>query len=169
MFISESHANPVCMQYTLGGAACEQQRDNTTNKILLTTVDIDCIEYWNLYSNYTEHDNSKQLELDEAYHLKYKVVCKWNQELKEQYTLSFDIEGIDSLRNKITNAKSVGITQNIIDELYTNVKLIFLKPAKTTGMTKIVKHTKFSRKPRSHAKHKWFTKECEILRKDYMF
>ena len=53
--------------------------------------------------------------------------------------MSFDIEGIDSLRNKITNAKSVGITHNIIDELYTNVKLIFLKPAKTTGMTKIVK------------------------------
>ena len=84
-------------------------------------------------------------------------------------TLYAYIEGIDSLRNKITNAKSVGITQNIIDELYTNVKLIFLKPAKTTGMTKIVKHTKFSRRSRRHAKHKWFTKECEILRKDYMF
>ena len=85
--------------------------------------------------------------MGEAYHSEYKVVCKWNQELKEQYTLSLDIEGIDSLRNNITNAKSVGITQNIIDELYTNVKFIFLKPAKTTGMTKIVKHTKFSRKP----------------------
>ena len=24
----------------------------------------------------TDHDNSKQLVLDEAYHLEYKVVCK---------------------------------------------------------------------------------------------
>ena len=31
--------------------ACEQHRDNTANKLLLTTVDMDCIEYWNLYSN----------------------------------------------------------------------------------------------------------------------
>ena len=72
------------------------------------------------------------------------------------------------LRNKITNAKSVGITQNIIDELNINVKLIFLKPAETTGMTKIVKHPMFSRMPRRHAIHKWFTKECELLRKKYM-
>ena len=55
----------------------------------------------------------------------YKVVCKWNEELKEQYTLSFDIKSIDSLRNKITNAKYVGITQNIIDELYTNVQMVY--------------------------------------------
>ena len=33
------------------GVPCEQQRDNTTNKIMLTTVDMDCIEYWNLYNN----------------------------------------------------------------------------------------------------------------------
>ena len=31
--------------------ACEQHRDNTADKLLLTTVDMDCIEYWNLYSN----------------------------------------------------------------------------------------------------------------------
>ena len=37
------------------------------------------------------------------------------------------------------------------------------------GMTKMMKHSKLSRKPRRHAKHKLFTKECEILRKDYMF
>ena len=37
--------------FLVGGAACEQQRNNTTNKLLLTTVDIDCIEYWNFYSN----------------------------------------------------------------------------------------------------------------------
>ena len=63
----------------------------------------------------TEHDNSKQLELDEAYHLEYKVVCKWNEELKGTIYIVSDIECIDSLRNKITNAKYVGITQHIID------------------------------------------------------
>ena len=35
----------------IDNVACKQQHDNTTNKLLLTTMEIDCIEYWNLYNN----------------------------------------------------------------------------------------------------------------------
>ena len=39
----------VCpLEIIVGSAACEQPHDNTTNNLLLTTVDIlYCIDYWN--------------------------------------------------------------------------------------------------------------------------
>ena len=55
----------------------------------------------------------------------------------------------------------------MINSLYTNMKHIFVNPAKNTGMYKerkyIPKHN--VRKHRRHGKQMWYNDECEVLRK----
>ena len=110
-------------------------------------------------------DNSK-------YSVTTNVRCRWNEEMSEQYTLSFDMETIENfqiyLRNIILNMCKV--TQDIIDNMYIDMKELFIQPAKKTGIYKVFdkKPNTFIKKTRRHGKQSWYNNECDALRRKCM-
>ena len=60
----------------------------------------------------------------------------WNQEVCEQYTLSFDIEHINTIQDHLKNILyDMTITsENMIELLYMEIKDVFIKPTKVTNM-----------------------------------
>ena len=89
--------------------------------------------------------------------------------MSERYTLSFDMETIENfqihLRNTILNMSQ--FTQAIIDNMYIDMKELFIQPARKTGIYKVFdeKPNKFIKKTRSHGRQSWFNNECDALRR----
>ena len=52
--------------------------------------------------------------------------------------------------------------------MYSEMKKMFIEPAKSTGMFKELKHNKHVRKQRRFKKEKWFDVDCEDGRRDFM-
>ena len=106
------------------------------------------------------------------YNRKDKVVIRWNQELSEQYTFAFNDENIAQFQKQLNDVfiNMSGISQEIIDGLYTTMKDLFFAPAKTTNMYNESKSKtrKFVKRPRKYGNNDWFNEECEVLRKEYM-
>ena len=64
------------------------------------------------------------------------------------------------------------VTQGMINCLYTNMKNIFINPAKNTGIyyTERKYNLKHNvRKRRRHCKQVWYNDECEVLRKNVCY
>ena len=110
-------------------------------------------------------DNSK-------YSVSNNVRCKWNEDMSEQYTLAFNLETIENLqthlRNTIFNMSQV--TQDIIDNMYIDMKELFIQPAKKTGIYKVFdeKPSTFIKKTRRHGRQSWYNNECDALRRKCM-
>ena len=75
------------------------------------------------------------------YIIKNHAKIRWNQEHCEQYTLSFDIEHIKTLQDKLnTILYDMTITsENTIEQLYMKIKDVFIQSAKVTRMYKEIK------------------------------
>ena len=122
-----------------------------------------CKESYKKDLNVNKKENSK-------YYIKNHVKTRWNQEHCEQYTLSFDIEHIKTLQDKLnTILYDMTITsENTIEQLYMEIKDVFIQPAKSTSMYKETKE-RYNRKTkvdRRHGSHVWFNKNCEMLLKN---
>lgn len=101
------------------------------------------------------------------YKIKTKITTKWNSEKSNDYKHSFDFEKIESLRQ---NVKSDSITSQIaIDNLYVDVKNVFINPARDTNMYKENKvGNNVMYKKRRYDNCPWFSNECEVHRKKYL-
>ena len=85
----------------------------------------------------THHNEVENVTADNGnYNIKNNVTCKWNEQLREQYTLAFNIVEIEKLHLEFKNIlhKISYVTQDMINSLYTNMKNVFINPAKKTAM-----------------------------------
>ena len=73
-----------------------------------------------------------------TYNIKNNVTCKWNEQLREQYTLAFNIEEIEKLHLEFRNIlhKISYVTQDMINFFNTNMKNMFINPAKKVCIKK---------------------------------
>ena len=121
---------------------------------------ISCKESHKKDKNVNNKENGK-------YCIKNHAKTRWNQEHCEQYTLSFDSEHIKTLQAKLnTILYDMTITsENTIEQLYMEIKDVFIQPAKVTNMYKEIKE-RYNRKTkvdRRHGSHVWINKKCEML------
>ena len=86
-------------------------------------------------------DTYLNIKKNSKYCTKTHAKIRWNQEHCEQYTLSFDIEHIKTLQDKLnTLVYDMTITsENTIEQLYMEIKDVFIQPAKLTNMYKEIK------------------------------
>ena len=126
---------------------------------------ISCKESYKKDKNVNKKENSK-------YCIKNHVKNRWNQEHCEQYTLSFDIEHIKTLKDKLNTIlyDMTITTENTIEQLYMEIKDVFIQPAKATSMYKETKehYNRKTKVDRRHGSHVWFNKNCEMLRRKCM-
>ena len=61
-------------------------------------------------------------------------------------------------------------TKATIDNMYINMKELFIQPAMKTGIYKVFdeKPNKFIKKTRRHGRQSWYNNECDVLRKKCM-
>ena len=127
------------------------------------------------FNNYvpviSSQENSNTMD-NSKYYVDNDIMCRWNDELREEYTSSFNMTDINLLQAQLSNMllHMTAISDDVIDSLYTNMKSIFIQPAKKTCMYKEIskKGKRLPRKPRRHGKKVWFNDECSTLRKEYM-
>ena len=88
---------------------------------------------------------------------KKNVKSRWNSEVSEKYTSSFNM-----------TTHMTHVTQDIIDVLNMEMKNVFFiqLPAEITGMYKELKHKSntFVGKPRRHGRNARYDNNCELLR-----
>ena len=77
----------------------------------------------------THHNEVENVTADNGnYNIKNNVICTWTEQLREQYTLSFNIEEIQKLHSEFKNIlhKISYVTQDMINSLYTNMKTMYI-------------------------------------------
>ena len=86
--------------------------------------------------------------------------------------LSFDIKHIKTLQDKLNTIlyDMTIISENKIEQLYMEIKDVFIQPAKVTNMYKETKerYTRKTKVDKKHGSHVWFNKNCEMLRRNCM-
>ena len=91
----------------------------------------------------------------------------WNQDLCEQYTLSFDIEHIKTLQDQLNNMHyDMTITsENTTEQLYMEIQYFFIQPEKVTNMYKEIKegYNRKNKVDRRHGSHVWINKNCKMI------
>ena len=97
----------------------------------------------------------------------------WDKNMSAEYMSSFstsDIQDLSSLIEHIESLNTDNVDQSSIDELSETVCKIYMKPAIDTGLAKTTKRNGNSNRPKlTNPTHKpWFTKECRLLRSDYL-
>ena len=126
---------------------------------------LSCKESYTKDTNLNNKKNSKHC-------IKTHAKNRWKQEHYEQYTLSFDIKHIKTLQDKLnTILYDMTITsENTIEQLYMEIKDVFIQSAKVTNMYKEImeSYNKKSKVDRRHGSRVWFDKRCEMLRREFM-
>ena len=113
------------------------------------------------------HENTE----NKKYIIENNIVTKWDHDHCELYTKSFNMEDITEFHAqlRICCVNVPEVSQLIIDNLYTCMKDLFLKPAKSSGMHTNRKYkNKALLKRKRHKQHNWFNNDCKTLRKEYM-
>ena len=119
---------------------------------------LSCTESYKKDTNLNNKNNSK-------YWLKTHAKTRRNQEHCEQYTLSFDMKHIKTLQDKFNTIiyDMTSTSENMIEQLYMEIKDVFIQPAKVTNMYNEIKesYNKKTKVDRRHGSHVWFNKHCE--------
>ena len=99
------------------------------------------------------------------------ISTKWNNELTNEYKNAFIYEDIQNHTDKLESLVLHDLDQNTMDELSKDLCSILIKPAKSVGISKLVKNTRNKKIPMNLRRNKnkeWFNEDCEKLRKEYM-
>ena len=64
------------------------------------------------------------------------VICKCDEQLREPYTMEFNVDDINTLQEQFINVLQGidHVTQHIVDSLYINLKNMLINPARHTGI-----------------------------------
>ena len=87
--------------------------------------------------------------------------CKWNDNKKEEYQMSFDERKINDIFNIVTTANANETTQDSMDSIANGLKEIFLE-AKATGM---LTKCNINKNKRRNCNKPWFNNKCNTSKK----
>ena len=95
----------------------------------------------------------------------YSAKCKWDEEKKAEFQMSFDETKINDISLNLSSANATVISQDAMDNIAKDLKDIFMEPAKATGMYK--QHSLPKRNKKWKQNKPWFNNSCKTSKSNY--
>ena len=110
------------------------------------------------------HENNSSTTNENITH-ESSAKCKWDDEKKLEFQMSFDETKINELFLNLSSANATVISQEEMDNIAKNLKDIFIEPAKATEMYK--QHSKPKRNMKKNDNKPWFNNACKSSKSNY--
>ena len=117
----------------------------------------------NLGENITQANCSRNTE--ECNTNNFGTNCKWDEEKKAEFQMSFDAIKINEFSLNLSLADATAILQDAMENIVKELKDIFMEPAKATGMYK--QHTLPKTNKKKKQNKPWFNNTCKSSIENY--